>query len=106
MQLDQEGNLIEAVIAVRSGDARFEGQGFNTEVSLSDEMLNKGDTASFTSAFHARYEQLYGVAQATVPGELVNIRLTVIGRRKPNPPMSFSSGMQKLVTRGRAQCLF
>lgn len=91
-QLEQEMGLIETVVAVRSGDARFEGQGFNTEVSLSDEMLNKGDTPAFTAAFHARYEQLYGVAQATVPGELVNIRLTVIGRRKPNPPMSVASG--------------
>src|SRR5690606_10656506 len=81
-QLGQETDLIDAVIAVRSGDVRFEGQGFNTEVSMSDDMLRKGDAAAFAKAFHARYEQLYGVAQAHVPGELVNIRLTIIGRRK------------------------
>ena len=33
-QLEQEMGLIETVVAVRSGDVRFEGQGFNTEVSL------------------------------------------------------------------------
>ena len=90
-QLEQEMGLIETVVAVRSGDARFEGQGFNTEVPLLDEVLKNGDTAAFTAAFHVRYEQLYGVAQATVPGELVNVRLTVIGRRKPNPPMAVTS---------------
>jgi N-methylhydantoinase A len=90
-QLEQEMGLIETVVAVRSGDVRFEGQGFNTEVSLSDEILKKDDTESFTTAFHAHYEQLYGVAQKSVPGELVNIRLTVIGRRKPNPPMSVAA---------------
>lgn len=90
--LEQEMGLIETVVAVRSGDARFEGQGFNTEVSMSDEALKTGDSAGFTKAFHARYEQLYGVAQAHIPGELVNIRLTVIGRRKQNPPMMIASG--------------
>jgi N-methylhydantoinase A len=90
-QLEPDRDLIETVVAVRSGDARFEGQGFNTEVSLSKEMLRKGDSDSFAAAFHARYEQLYGVAQAHIPGELVNIRLTVIGRRKQNPPMMLSS---------------
>lgn len=91
-QLEQERGLIESVIAVRSGDARFEGQGFNTEVTITDEMLSTGDTAGFTAAFHARYEQLYGVAQAHVPGELVNIRLTVIGQRKSSPSMTVTAG--------------
>ena len=66
-QLEQEMGLIEMVTAVRSGDARFEGQGFNTEVPLSDAVLKSGDTASFAAAFYARYEQLYGVMQSNIP---------------------------------------
>lgn len=92
IQLKEEMGLIETVVAVRSGDVRFEGQGFNTEVTLSDEVLKNGNSPTFTAAFHRRYEQLYGVAQAHVPGELVNIRLTVIGRRKQNPPMTLVKG--------------
>lgn len=91
VQLAQEADLIDVVLAVRSGDVRFEGQGFNTEVNMSEEMLAKGDAAAFAEAFHARYEQLYGVAQAHVPGELVNIRLTVIGRRKQHKPVKIES---------------
>jgi N-methylhydantoinase A len=91
-QLEQEMGLIEMVTAVRSGDARFEGQGFNTEVPLSDAVLKSGDTAAFAAAFYARYEQLYGVMQSNIPGELINIRLTVIGKRKPNPLMTAATG--------------
>jgi N-methylhydantoinase A len=84
-QLEQEMGLIDSVTAVRSGDVRFEGQGFNTEVPLSDAVLKSGDAAAFETAFYARYEQLYGVMQSNIPGELINIRLTVIGKRKSNP---------------------
>lgn len=90
-QLEEEKDLIDSVVAIRSGDARFEGQGFNTEVAMSDEMLKTGDSDAFLSAFHARYEQLYGVVQAHVPTELVNVRLTIVGRRKHNPPIELVS---------------
>jgi N-methylhydantoinase A len=94
VQLEQERELIEAIVAVRSVDARFEGQGFNTEVPVSEQVLEYGDNAGLTGAFHARYKQLYDVMQADVPGELVNIRLTVIGRRKQYVPISLSSSVR------------
>jgi N-methylhydantoinase A len=90
-QFEQEKEFFHAVVALRSADVRFEGQGFNTEVAVSDEILGRGDTAGFTSAFHAQYEQLYGVRQDHVPGELVNIRLTVIGQRAHNQPSSLTA---------------
>jgi N-methylhydantoinase A len=79
--LEQEGSLIEAVVAVRSADVRYEGQGFNTEVAIAPDVLSNTDTKKFADAFFAKYEQLYGVAQSSVPGEVANIRLTVIGQR-------------------------
>jgi N-methylhydantoinase A len=92
-QLEEETDLVESVVALRSADVRFEGQGFNTEVALSEEVLARGDSRAFAAAFHSRYEQLYGVAQAHVPGELVNIRLTVIGRRKRYAPALLTTGV-------------
>ena len=47
--------LIDTVVALRSGDVRFEGQGFNTEVAMSDAVLRNGDSATFAADFHARY---------------------------------------------------
>jgi N-methylhydantoinase A len=105
-QLEEEMGLIGSVVSVRSGDIRFEGQGFNTEVPLPDEVLTVGDSAAFAAAFHARYEQLYGVAQAHVPGELVNIRLTVIGRRKQKPPMTVATGGKAPSPYGKREVYF
>jgi N-methylhydantoinase A len=69
-------------VPIRSADIRFQGQGFNTEVPLTQELLSARDVAGLTAAFYDRYEQLYGVSQPAVPGEIVNIRLTVLGRRR------------------------
>jgi N-methylhydantoinase A len=90
-QLEQEKDFVHAVVSLRGADVRFEGQGFNTEIAVSGEILARGDTAGFTSGFHAQYERLYGVRQDHVPGELVNIRLTVIGQRAHNQPSSFTA---------------
>src|SRR5262249_6904771 len=82
---------VHAVVSLRGADVRFEGQGFNTEVAVSEEILTRGDSAGFTSAFHAQYEQLYGVRQDHVPGELVNVRLTVIGQRAHDQASSLTA---------------
>jgi N-methylhydantoinase A len=80
--LEGEAELIDAIVALRTADLRYEGQGFNTEVALAEEVLRNRDSAALAAAFHARYEQLYGVRQPNVPGELVNVRLTVVGKRR------------------------
>lgn len=106
IQLEQEMGLIDSVVAVRSVDARFEGQGFNTEVPLSDGIIKNKDNAALSAAFHARYAQLYGVMQAHVPGELVNIRLTIIGRRKQNPPVTLTTGAKAPSPRSKRDVYF
>jgi N-methylhydantoinase A len=83
--LKEEAGLIESVVALRSVDCRYEGQGFNTEVAIADDVLRTQDAARLSAAFHKKYEQLYGVAQSTVPGEVVNLRLTMIGKRRIKP---------------------
>jgi N-methylhydantoinase A len=80
--LNEEAELIGSIVALRTADLRYEGQGFNTEVPLSDEVLRDRDGTALAAAFHARYEQLYGVSQPHVPGEFINVRLTVVGRRR------------------------
>lgn len=83
--LEEEAELIESVVALLAVDIRYEGQGFNTEVMIMDDILRTRDTVGLAAAFHERYEQLYGVAQPSVPGELVNLRLTMVGKRKISP---------------------
>jgi len=85
-QMQQEPS-IEALVALRSADIRYEGQGFNTEVALSAEVFAERDSKQLAADFVERYAQLYGVSQASVPGEIVNVRLTVIGKRARARPL-------------------
>jgi N-methylhydantoinase A len=78
----EESGLIQTASALRFADIRYEGQGFNTEVPIAAEILERRDSTALGRAFHSRYEQLYGFAQGSVAAELVNIRLTVIGQRQ------------------------
>jgi N-methylhydantoinase A len=78
---------IEGLLAVRAADIRYAGQGFNTEVALTAEVLATQNAQQLAAAFVERYAQLYGVSQASVPGEIVNIRLTVIGKRARVRPL-------------------
>jgi N-methylhydantoinase A len=105
-QLDQEMDLIDAVVAFRSGDVRFEGQGFNTDVPISEDVLRNGDSAAFAADFHARYEQLYGLAQSHIPGELVNIRQTIIGKRKPLPTLQIEPKRATPLAAGKREVFF
>ena len=77
----QDESSIEGLLAVLAADIRYEGQGFNTEVALTAEVLAAENAQQLAADFVERYAQLYGVSQASVPGEIVNIRLTVIGKR-------------------------
>lgn len=86
---------IESILVLPTLDIRFEGQGFNTEVPVSREVLDARNTGAVRAAFFARYEQLYGVSQPSVPGEIINVRLTVVGQRR-----RYRSGHQLGATSG------
>jgi N-methylhydantoinase A len=77
----QDESSIEGLLALRAADIRYEGQGFNTEVALSADVFAAENAQQLAADFVERYAQLYGVSQASVPSEIVSIRLTVIGKR-------------------------
>lgn len=104
-QLRQE-SAIEGLHALRSADIRYEGQGFNTEVALPAGVLASENAQQLASAFVERYEQLYGVSQASVPGEIVNIRLTVIGKRARSRPVREPAGKTKPQPGGKRSMYF
>lgn len=85
--LKREAPYIERVTARRSADMRYQGQGFDIDVPLTDELLAAPDTASFANAFHERYGALYGLSDSTIPVDLINTRLTLVGHTtKPALP--------------------
>jgi N-methylhydantoinase A len=96
----QAESSVESLLAVRSADVRYEGQGFNTEVPLSAEVLASQNARQLAADFVERYARLYGVSQASVPGEIVNIRLTVIGKRPRAHPLREAAGGTEIRPRG------
>lgn len=86
--LRREAPYIERVTALRSADMRYQGQGFDIDVLLTDELLTAPDSSSFANAFHDRYGALYGLSDATIPVDFINARLTLVGHTsKPALPL-------------------
>jgi N-methylhydantoinase A/oxoprolinase/acetone carboxylase beta subunit len=76
MQLLEDGIPEEEIVVSRSLDCRYVGQGYELRVPLGAD----GYAASALDEFHSLHEQEYGHAFRD-PIEIVNLRVTAIGRR-------------------------
>jgi N-methylhydantoinase A len=65
---------------LRSADLRYRRQAYELTVPLADGPITPASLAALASAFHRRHEQTYGHANANEPVQLVNLRLTALGR--------------------------
>jgi N-methylhydantoinase A len=65
---------------LRSADLRYRRQAYELTVPLADGLITPASLAALASAFHRRHEQTYGHANANEPVQLVNLRLTALGR--------------------------
>jgi N-methylhydantoinase A/oxoprolinase/acetone carboxylase beta subunit len=89
--LDQfaSDGLAEAdVEQLRFGDLRYVGQGYELRVAIPEGALDGAALARVWQAFHEIHEQEYGHFFSDSPIEIVNIRLTGIGKmpKIANPP--------------------
>ena len=67
----------------RAADLRYRRQAYELTVPMSDGAVTRASLDAFVAAFHARHHQTYGHANPAEPVQLVNIRLTAIGRVPP-----------------------
>jgi N-methylhydantoinase A len=65
---------------IRTGDLRYVGQGYELRVSLPPGELTPENLPSVWAAFHARHAAEYGHAFEASPIEIVNVRVSGIGR--------------------------
>lgn len=96
--LERETPLLEGVTALRSADMRYQGQGFNVEVTLADAILESRDSAALAEAFHRRYDDIYGASDRSVAVDFINARLTVVG-------MTPKGALRRLPSRGTGPAL-
>ena len=79
--LELEHADIESSRLAFSADMRYAGQAFDIEVALPDELSSLTAT-ELVNRFHAAYANLYSNAQFGNAVEAVNLRATIIGKRR------------------------
>ncbi|MCP9486020.1 MAG: hydantoinase/oxoprolinase family protein [Gaiellaceae bacterium MAG52_C11] len=85
--LERDGVPSEEVVVIRSLDCRYVGQGYELRVTLA----NGPFTEETLNQFHVLHEREYGSAYAD-PIEIVNARVTAIGRRPTLDSLPVASG--------------
>jgi N-methylhydantoinase A len=80
--LADEGTAPEAMAVQRFLDVRYVGQEFPIQTPVSDEDLRSGDPARIRHSFDELHDRRYGHQAVNEPVEVVNLRLTVNGRRE------------------------
>ncbi len=80
--LADEGTAPEAMAVQRFLDVRYVGQEFPIQTPVSDDDLRSGDPARVRRSFDELHDRRYGHQAVNEPVEVVNLRLTVNGRRE------------------------
>jgi N-methylhydantoinase A len=65
---------------LRMADVRYRRQAYELTVPLADGKVSRATLDALAASFHARHEQTYGHANRAEPVQLVNLRLTALGR--------------------------
>jgi N-methylhydantoinase A len=81
--LDAAGVPPERRALQRSADCRYRRQAYELAVPLADGKVTAASLAALAADFHAKHEQTYGHSNTREPVQLVNLRLTALGRLPP-----------------------
>jgi N-methylhydantoinase A/oxoprolinase/acetone carboxylase beta subunit len=99
--LERDGVAPEDVEVIRALDCRYVGQGYELRVTLADGPF----TEAGLERFHVLHEREYGSAYGD-PIEIVNARVTAIGRRPTLDPPPVASGALEEALLGESEGTF
>lgn len=98
---------VDDITFVRDADMRYVGQGYELKVPLSPGPIGEAELASAWTQFHTMHKREYGHAFEGNPIEIVNIRVSGLGRlpkvKQLRPPSGGSLASAELK---KGQCLF
>jgi len=102
--LDAAGVPPERRKLLRQADCRYRRQAYELTVPLPPGPVDAASLAALAEAFHARHEQTYGHANRAEPVQLVNLRLSAVGKL---PPLAIAQPMRAAAARqGRRRVVF
>ena len=70
----------ERQVLLRQADVRYRRQAYELTIPIADGTITRASLEALAEAFHARHEQTYGHANRTERVQLVNLRLTALGK--------------------------
>ena len=89
---------------LRAADCRYRRQAYELTVPMQDGPVTAATLAALAEAFHAKHEQTYGHASRREAVQLVNLRVTALGRQ---PPLALAQASRPEAARqGRRQVWF
>ncbi len=98
---------VDDITFVRDADMRYVGQGYELKVPLSAGRIGEPELASVWKQFHTMHKREYGHAFEGNPMEIVNIRISGLGRlpkiKPPRPPHGHALAAAEVK---KGQCLF
>jgi N-methylhydantoinase A len=68
---------------LRAADVRYRRQAYELTVPIAEGPISRASLDALAAAFHEKHRQTYGHANPAEPVQLVNIRLTAVGRLPP-----------------------
>jgi N-methylhydantoinase A len=78
--LDSANVPAERRALLRLADVRYRRQAYELTVPVADGPFTRSTLQALAASFHAKHEQTYGHANRAEPVQLVNLRLTALGR--------------------------
>jgi N-methylhydantoinase A len=98
--LIDEGTIPEAIHVQRFLDLRYIGQEFPIQTPVGSEVVAAADLASMRASFDELHDRRYGHQAVDEPIEIVNLRVTVTGRRERSHFASIApAGSDALIAR-------
>lgn len=91
-QLEADGFAPDDMVFLRLADCRYGGQGYELRCEAPGDATDPGFRDALAAFFNAAHEREYGQAFPERPVQLVNIRVTGIGRVPPVPPREIAAG--------------
>lgn len=82
-ELEAAGIGWDDMLLIRSADLRYITQNFTLNIAIPDGEFNTSAVDLLKERFHQRHEAIYGLTFENELMELVNLRLTAVGRLKP-----------------------
>jgi N-methylhydantoinase A len=89
--LDRENVPNPQAVIQRSADMRYRGQSFDINVALPGSGLDPRPGANIRRAYDAAYRKAYGFHDPAALVEIVNLRVTIVGKARRTPRRSPSS---------------